>query len=387
MMRHAQPGRFRTTCCPARIDAGRSFFAAAQGRTEGKTAEQVYKNIKVMRGTPADSFNQMMHLISGSLGVDCEYCHIQKDRASDELETKKTARQMMRMMMDLNKKSFEGKQVVTCYTCHRGNPTPPNVPLLPVGEYLSDEKPVTPALPTADQIFAKYVEALGGEQAIRKVTSRVITGTEDIPTGPGGVNPTPGKVERYQKAPNLLLNVLHPGKATLSNGFDGKVSWAQDAKGRVGQPVKLEQIRAARNADFYEPLHLKQAYAQVKVDGIEKVNNRDAYVVIGTPQEGIAERLYFDKETGLLLRKSTVVPTHAGNSPYRVDYDDYRDTGSGVKYPFLIHMEPASPRLELVTHSAIRVEKVQDNVALDDAKFVKPESKEEPPAPRPTATR
>ena len=352
---------------------------------EGKTAEQVYKNIKVMRGTPADSFNQMMHLISGSLGVDCEYCHVQKDRASDELENKRTARQMMRMMLDLNKKSFNGKQVVTCYTCHRGNPTPPNVPLLPVGDYVSDEKAAAPALPGVDQILAKYVEALGGEQAIQKVTSRVITGTEDIPTGPGGVNPTPGKIERYQKAPNLLLNVLHPGKATLSNGFDGKVSWAQDAKGRVGQPVKLEQLRAARNADFYEPLHLKQEYTQMKVDGIEKVNNREAYVVIGTPQENIPERLYFDKQTGLLLRKSTVVPTTAGNSPFQVDYDDYRDTGSGVKYPFLIHMEPATPRLELVTHSTIRVQKVEDNVAIDNAKFAKPESKEEPP--KSTATR
>jgi len=362
-------------------------FAAAQTRTDGKTAEQVYKNIKVLRGTPADSFNQMMHLISGALGVDCEYCHIQKDRASDELKPKQTAREMMRMMRDINKKSFDGKQVVTCYTCHRGNPIPPNVPLLPVGEYVSDEKPAAPALPSVDQILAKYVEALGGEQAIQKVTSRIITGTEDIPTGPGGVNPTPGAIERYQKAPNLQLNVLHPGKATLSNGFDGKVSWAQDAKGRVTEAVKLEQIRAARNADFYEPLHLKQEYREMKVEGIEKVNNRDAYVVIGTPQENIPERLYFDKETGLLVRKSTIVPTTAGNSPFQVDYDDYRDTGSGVKFPFLIHMEPASPRLELVTHSIIRVQKVEDNVAIDAAKFVKPESKEEPPAPKPTATR
>ena len=352
----------------------------AQGppRTDGKTADQVYKNIKVLRGTPADSFNQSMHLISGQLGVDCEYCHLQKDRASDEIEAKRTARQMIRMTNDLNKKSFEGKPVVSCYTCHRGRAKPPNVPALPVADYPPNEKPATPQLPTAEQVLAKYVEALGGEQAIRKVSSRLIVGKQDIPTGPGGVIPTPARMERYQKAPNLLLNVYRTDKYSISNGFDGFFSWAQDAKGRVTQPVKLEQIRAKRIADFYEPLNLKHAYSQMKVEGIEKVNNRDAYVLVGYPEENVPERLYFDTQTGLLLRKSTVVPTAAGNSPFQVDYDDYRDTGSGVKYPFLIHMEPAGSRTELIAHSTIHVEKVEDNVAIDTAKFVKPESKEDP---------
>lgn len=364
--------------------AGALFIEAQRPSTEGKTAEQTNKNIKVLRGTPADSFNQTMHLISGELGVDCEYCHLEKDRASDELETKRTARQMMKMMIDINKRSFNGKQVVNCYTCHRGSPKPPEMTLLPVGDYVKDEKPAEPKLPSADEILAKYIEALGGQQAIQKVTSRVVTATQDIPTGPGGVIPTPAKTERYLKAPNLVLNVYHTNKYTISNGFDGSVSWAQDARGRVNQPVKLEQIRAARAADFYEPLHLRQQYTELKVNGIEKVNNRDAYVVIGYPQENLPERLYFDAQTGLLLRKFTFVPTAAGNSPFQVDYDDYRDTGSGVKYPFLMHLEPASPRLELATHSTIHVQKVEDNVAIDEAKFIKPQSKEEPPPPKVT---
>lgn len=359
---------------------GASFAAGQAVRTtEGKTAEQVYENIKVLRGTPADSFNQMMHLLSGQLGVDCEYCHLQKDRASDDLKAKRTAREMIRMTAEINKKSFEGKQVVSCYTCHHGVAVPVGVPVLPVADYPLNEKPA-PVLPSADQILTKYVEALGGEQAIQKVTTRVIIATQDIPTGPGGVIPVPARTEHYQKAPNRVLNIYHTDKYSLSNGFDGAVSWAQNDKGRVTQPVKLEQIRAARGADVYEPLHLKQAYKQIKVDGIEKVNTRDAYVLIGYPQENIPERLYFDTQTGLLLRKKTMVPTAAGESPFQVDYDDYRDTGSGVKYPFLIHMEPAGPRLELVTHSTIRVQEVRDNAAIEDAKFVMPVSKEEPPA-------
>ena len=70
-----------------------------------------------------------------------------------------------------------------------------------------------------------------------------------------------------------------------------------------------------------------------------------------------------------------VLPTPFGNIPFQVDYENYRDTGSGVKYPFLIRMIPSSPRSEAQTSSTIRVQKVQDNVDIDDAKFTKPTSK------------
>ena len=78
------------------------------------------------------------------------------------------------------------------------------------------------------------------------------------------------------------------------------------------------------------------------VTGIESVNNRDAYLVVGVPQGDSPESLYFDTQTGLLLRKQTVLPTPIGDSPFQMDFDDYRDTGSGVKFPFLIHMSPSN---------------------------------------------
>ncbi len=371
---------------------GMAILAAAQQAppqgpppTAGKTAEQAYKNIKVLKGSAADELGQTMHLISGELGVDCEYCHLEKDRVTDEIKAKNTAREMIKMTNELNKKSFNGQQVVTCYTCHRGSAIPLNVPLLPMTESpaaeKAPEKAATAPLPSADQILAKYIEALGGEQALRKVSSRLITGTQDIPTGPGGVKPVPAHIERYQKAPNLLLNVYKTTNFTTSDGFDGTVYWTQDPRGRVAQPVKMEQIRAKRNANIFESVDLKREYTQLKVDGIEKVNNHDAYVVIGYPAEKIPERLYFDTQSGLLLRKTTNVPTPVGNSPFQVDYDDYQATSSGVKFPFVIHMEPAGSRTEMATHSTIHVEKVEDNVAIDDAKFVKPQSKEAPPPP------
>jgi len=143
----------------------------------------------------------------------------------------------------------------------------------------------------------------------------------------------------------------------------------------VTEPVKLDVGRAARAADFYEPLNLKREYAQITVRGIEKVNGRDAYLVVGVPQGDKPESLYFDTQTGLLLRKQTVLPTPIGDSPFQMDFEDYRDTGSGVKVPFLIHMSPANPRTELAPTATLRVIKVEDNTAIDNAKFAKPASR------------
>ena len=336
---------------------------------EGKTAEQVYKNIKVLQGTPANALNQSMHLMKGATGMDCLYCHIEREWEKDVKPPKEVARAMITMMMDINKRNFGGRQVVTCNTCHNGRPIPAAMPVFPV---LEPAEVVKPALPTVDQILARYVAALGGEAAIRKVTSRTITGTQFIPTGPGGTVPTPAAVERYLKAPNLAVTIYRAPAYAISQGFDGAAAWSQDQAGRVTEPVTLDVARAARAADFYEPLNLKRQYGQMTVKGIETVNNRDAYLVVGVPQGDLPESLYFDTQTGLLLRKRTVLPTPIGDSPYQVDFDDYRDTGSGVKVPFLIHMSPANARTELAPEATLRVTKVEDNKPVEAAKFAKP---------------
>ena len=340
---------------------------------ESRTAEQAYKNIQALRGTPATELILAMHFIRGALGVDCEFCHEAGDRSSDTKRPKQTARQMMNMVFEINKTMFQGRQVVTCYTCHRGSTRPIGVPGLPLDEPKRETPAVAP--PSADQILANYVQALGGEPAIRKVTTRVITATQYIPTGPGGTIPVPAQSQQYQKAPNLVVNVYNTPTYAISDGFDGTTKWAQDAAGRVSEAIKIDQVRARRSADFYESLNLRQAYSKLTVSGVEKVRDRDAYVLIAYPPDDSPERLYFDRDTGLLLRKQTVLPTPLGDSPFQVDYEDYRDAGNGVKLPFVIQMLPATPRTELGVASTVRIQKVEENVPIDNGKFTKPQSK------------
>ncbi|MEQ1886957.1 MAG: photosynthetic reaction center cytochrome c subunit family protein [Bryobacteraceae bacterium] len=356
--------------------------AFGQQAPPSRNAEEVYKNIQAMKGTPADSFGQSMHLMTAALGVTCEYCHIEGQFADDSIAKKKIARAMVTLTNRINQ-TFGG-HTVTCYTCHHGNAVPQAAPLLPVAGPVAVAK-ANPSLPSVEDVLAKYAAALGGEKAIQSVKSVLIRSTQDLPTGPGGVIPLRGTVEEYRKAPGLVLTVAKAtdkGKEiTLSSGFDGKQAWAQDARGRVSAPVALDQIRAKRSADLTEALHIKDNYQELRVAGTEKVNGRDAYVVVGTGADEVATRFYFDSENGLLLRKYSVTPTEAGASPFQEDYSDYRAAASGVKYAYKIERSPAGMRTELPTHSTVTVEKIEENIAIDDAKFQKPTPPPPPAAP------
>jgi len=159
-------------------------------------AEEVFKNVQVLKGVPVNQFMGTMGIFSAALGLSCEDCHTASDTgwdayAVDTNPKKRTARRMVTMMTEINRANFEGKPVVTCYTCHKGHAIPEDIPSMPAPPVKKEEAASKVALPAVDQVLAKYVTALGGEQAMRKVTTRVITGTQDIPTGPGGTIPTP----------------------------------------------------------------------------------------------------------------------------------------------------------------------------------------------------
>ncbi len=145
-------------------------------------AEEQFKNIQVLKGFPAEQIFPTMQFITASLGVECEFCHVQGAFEKDDKKTKQTARKMMEMMFAINKDNFDGHREVTCYSCHRGSPAPQAIPAVMTEE--PKEAQPTEAMaspkaaetkenagPTADQLLDKYVQAVGGAAAIDKVTS------------------------------------------------------------------------------------------------------------------------------------------------------------------------------------------------------------------------
>src|SRR6187200_3230051 len=98
--------------------------APGQGPGGGRGGPQQPKNLQVLKDVPPDQLQLTMQYIAASLGVQCNYCHVQGQNELDDKETKKTARQMMKMVDQLNSTFFDGKPRVSCASCHNGRNKP-----------------------------------------------------------------------------------------------------------------------------------------------------------------------------------------------------------------------------------------------------------------------
>jgi hypothetical protein len=93
-----------------------------------KPAEQVYKNIQVMKGVPSNRLMGAMQFFTKSLGVECSYCHVPNEFDKDDKPAKNTARKMLNMVHQINGDNFPQNQVVSCWMCHRGSAKPEAFP-------------------------------------------------------------------------------------------------------------------------------------------------------------------------------------------------------------------------------------------------------------------
>jgi photosynthetic reaction center cytochrome c subunit len=333
-----------------------------------KLAEEEYKNIQALKGIPAEQVIPSMQFIAASLGVECEYCHVPHQMDKDDKKPKVTARKMINMMMAINKENFEGHREVTCYSCHRGSANPVATPIISADEpkrepAAGNPGEAKPVFPPADQLLDKYISAIGGAEVLQKVTSRVQKGTL---IAFGGQH---FPVDVYSKAPEKRLSVMHLANGDSVTAFDGKQGWLS-VPGRVHMMSAAENAAAHMDADLYFPLHVKTLYEKFRVDAGEKIDGRDTYLVVGRSETQPPLRLYFDKESGFLLRLIRYAETPLGRNPTQIDYADYRDA-SGLKVPFRWTISRPGNQF------TVQVEQLQQNVPVDDAKFA-------PPPPPPT---
>jgi photosynthetic reaction center cytochrome c subunit len=336
-----------------------------------KTAEQEFKNIQMLKGVPADQLIPAMQFISASLGVECEFCHVQGALEKDDKKPKVTARKMMEMMFAINADNFDRKREVTCYSCHRGSTDPVATPAVMEETKLGAETKTNEGEtkivggPSGDELIDKYLKAVGGAAAIDKVTSRVMKGT--ITFGDRNV-----PIEIFSKDPDKRVSITHTPDGDNITAFDGHEGWL----GVPGRPVREmhgpDLDGAAMDADLHFAEHLKNMFSEVEVRGAEKVGEHHAYFVAGRRGEKTPVRLYFDEQTGLLVRLVRFGETPLGRLPTQIDYADYREVGE-VKIPFRWTLARPGGRF------TIQVTEVKQNVPVDDAKFEKPAAGTEGP--------
>jgi outer membrane lipoprotein-sorting protein len=343
-----------------------------------QVAEDVFKNVQVLKGIPVDEFMDTMGMFSAALSLNCIDCHVAEsvgswDKFGDETPLKRRARQMVLMVNAINKDNFAGVKSVSCYTCHRGDMHPRILPDLvaqyatPVEDANSIDIHPVPGGPTVDQVFAKYIQAVGGAQKLAALTSFTAKGTFI------GFETEQTKVpmELYAKAPNLRTMIVHTRIGDSVRNYDGRGAWIA-APDRPVQLLTLTggNLDGARvDAMVAFPAQIKSLYASWKV-GATGINDKEVKVAQGTSPGLSPTNFYFD-EAGMLVRTVRFVNTAVGRVPTQVDYSDYRDV-AGVKMPFKIIVTWTNGQ------TTTELTDVQPNVSIDAAKFAKPA-----PAPRP----
>ena len=335
-------------------------------------SDQVFKNIQILKGIPVDQFMDAMGMFSASLGYDCSSCHSQDihyDRAAFATTTPliTRARQMINMMNGLNEANFGGRPRVTCFTCHRGSPNPEDVPSLALqyADLVDDPNAMTLVRSrsvTPDQVFAKYMQALGGAQKVAALTTFTARGTY------GGFN-TGGAdipIEINAKAPNQRMQIVRAPDAENVKTFDGRKAWVSEG----WRPLPLMELTGGNlegariEALTLFPVTIKDSFTGWQV-GTATIDDKPVQVLQGrSAGQPLPVNFYFD-ESGLLVRTLRWNRTLVGTVPTQTDFSDYRDV-AGVKMPFKIVITWTDGQ------NTIALNQIQPNVPIDAARFATP---------------
>jgi photosynthetic reaction center cytochrome c subunit len=363
----------------------------------GPTSGERYKNIQVLKDLPADQLHDVMTYMAASMGGNCQTCHVRGADGEfayekDDNDHKASARTMIQMVRAINAQHFKGEDRVTCATCHQARREPS--PVAPLSQPLTPDQLAALAERTAgrqggaspapaqtgaargagaapagrgaqrptetvDDVLDKYVSALGGRDALAKLTSRVRRGTLTNRAGQS----SPVTVE---EAPAGLIRVAVGATPGIVRAADGTSAWTQSGD-RVRRLDHVETANAGLQADMSLGLRLKEQYSALAVRAYDRVNGK-AVVVVEGRRPAAAETFYFDRATGLLVRRSARLNTPLGQLPAQIDYDDYRPA-DGVLTPFEVRVT------DWESVSAQKFSDVTHNQPIDAARFAPPAAK------------
>jgi photosynthetic reaction center cytochrome c subunit len=376
---------------------GAALAAASQNASQEKPllAEDVFKNIQVLKGIPVDDFLETMGIMAAALQFDCSDCHVgagtdKVDWAADT-PRKRMARTMVNMVATINRTNFGGRQLVTCWTCHRNRDKPLVTPVMATiygtPPFEPDDILVqAPGAPSAESILDRYIQAAGGAQRLAGLSSFVGKGTSVGFGGFGGG----GDVEIVARAPDKRATIIlfkeDTGRGDQIRTYDGRIGWVRTPLNVLGEfQLTGGDLDGARfDAQLSFPGQIKLILTNLKAGPPTSITDLPAPssqtslqqdvtlgqthvvdVVQGTGPRGLLVTLYLDKQSGLLLRELRYSNSPIGRVPTQIDFADYRDV-NGIKLPFRMTYAWLDGRDSIVLNE------IRTNVPVDDAKFGKP---------------
>jgi photosynthetic reaction center cytochrome c subunit len=360
-----------------RTALGAAQAGAAAAVPASLLAEQVFKNVQALKGISASDFMGTMGVMSASLGFDCSECHnaAGTDKVDWAADTprKVIARRMVNMVTAINRDNFGGRQMVTCWSCHRNRDKPVVTPNLDYVYGMPNLEPddlvlaSVPGLKKADEILDRYLQAIGGTQRLAGITSITATGTSVGFGGFGGG----GAVQFYAKAPDQRTTIIEfkdaPGRDASTRAFDGTTGWIKTPLTVLGEyQLSGNELDGAKlDAQLTFPGQIKQVLTNLRTLQPATIDDKECDTVQGNGPGRVFVTMYFDSQTGYLVRTVRYAASPIGRMPTQVDYGDYRDV-NGVKIPFKYTFAWLDGR------DAFQLNNVRVNLPIDSAKFAKP---------------
>jgi photosynthetic reaction center cytochrome c subunit len=303
-------------------------------------AEQ--KNVQLLTNLSDWQLGAVMDNFTASLGVHCDACHVRNEQTkawdfpNDAKQEKKTAREMIKMVIDLNEKSFHGHTVIGCYTCHMGKEHPSlavalPVPPIPPSKSEAEETAERKAYPAAKDIVAKYVTAIGGEAAAKKLATAPMTAKASRVGGNGQAMP----MEVYRSGGSVMMRSTPAEGPAMAQMYGSTGGWMTGRQGVHTLPP-VDAALGMASARAYEPFDGTLS-EKARVVGKETVDGHEAWIVGAPIDDHTRQRLYFDATTGLVLRRVVTMDSPVGRLPTQTDFEDYRDV-AGVKVPFTVRV-------------------------------------------------
>jgi photosynthetic reaction center cytochrome c subunit len=364
----------------------------------GPTAAERYKNIQVFKDLPADQLHDAMTYMAATMGGNCQTCHVRGADGEfayekDDNDHKVAARQMIQMVRAINTQHFKGESTVTCATCHQGRREPSPVPPLsqpltadqlaalaqraagrqggapaaapaPTGGQARPAQTPAPGgrgaqqpAETVDQVLDKYLDALGGRDAVARLSSRTRRGT--LTNRAGQASPL-----TVEETAGGLIRVTVASTPGIARAVDGAAGWTQSGD-RVRVLDGVETVSAGLQADMALGVQIREKYAALAVRAYDRVNGKPVVVLEGRRAAGAAETLYFDRASGLLVRRSARLGTPMGQLPVQIDYDDYHPV-DGVQTPFEVRVT------DWESVSVQKFSEVAHNQPVDPGRFARP---------------
>jgi photosynthetic reaction center cytochrome c subunit len=360
------------------LAGGIKLAGQAAAPPKGPTAGEVFKNVTTspLKGLTVDDFMGSMGVMAAALGFDCADCHTGAgtDKVVWEADTarKRMARKMTEMVAVINKENFGGQPMVSCWTCHHGKDVPATTIALdnlygPPNDEKDDVITKDDTQPPGAQVLDKYIQALGGQEKLNGLKSFTATGNQ------GGYVQVKGggQFEIYAKAPDQrTVRVTYkdaPDRGNQTRSFNGTKGWVTTPRALLGEyEVTGSELDGLHfDADLAFPGNIKTFLTNLRVGYPDNIDGKEVVVLQGRGPRNLLVTLYFDKQSGLLVREIRYGRTPIGRVPSQVDYSDYRDV-QGIKFPFQYKFQWLDGR------DTYQLTEVKVNVPIDESWFGKP---------------